>query len=123
MWRNGYACLPRSTRVRNICSYRRAALTAWTWQRPILIAREALNRRAMGGRLYLHRVKEATRETLKRGGYRDEIGGENIFTSRQEAIANIFERLGHDICSPLRQTDFYGMQCPTPTGDCARAWV
>ncbi len=71
-----------------------------------LIAREARNRRAMGGRLYLHRVKEATRETLKRGGYRDEIGVENIFLSKQEAIATIFERLDHDICARCNKRIF-----------------
>ena len=64
-----------------------------------LIAREARTRRAMGGRLYLHQVKEATCETLKRGGYRDEIGAENVFASKEEAIATIFARLDRDICA------------------------
>lgn len=64
-----------------------------------LIAREARTRRAMGGRLYLHQVKEAACERLKRGGYRDEIGAENVFASKQEAISVIFERLDRRICA------------------------
>jgi len=64
-----------------------------------LIAREARSRRAMGGRLYLHQVKEVTCETLKRSGYRGEIGAENIFASKEEAIATIFKRLDSDICA------------------------
>lgn len=64
-----------------------------------LIVQEARNRRAMGGRLYLHQVKEVTFETLKRSGYQDEIGAENLFASKEEAIAGIFARLDKDICA------------------------
>ncbi|MGF1614718.1 MAG: SulP family inorganic anion transporter [Gammaproteobacteria bacterium] len=64
-----------------------------------LLAEEAKERRAMGGRLYLHQVKEVTCETLKRGGYREEIGPENVFASKHEAIATIFTRLDKAICA------------------------
>jgi SulP family sulfate permease len=63
-----------------------------------LITREARTRRAIGGRLYLHQVKEVTLETLQRCGCQDEVGIENVFTSKQEAIAAIFERLDRNIC-------------------------
>lgn len=64
-----------------------------------LLAREARERRAMGGRLYLHQIKEATCETLIRGGYHDDIGPEHIFDSKYEAIAAIFQRLDKTICT------------------------
>ena len=35
---------------------------------------------------------------LRRGGYYDEIGEENFFASKSEAIAEVFERLDRDIC-------------------------
>jgi SulP family sulfate permease len=64
-----------------------------------LLVDEARRRRAMGGRLYLHQVKELTCETLKRGGYREEIGAENVFDSKRQAIATIFDRLDRKICT------------------------
>lgn len=63
-----------------------------------LLAREARARRAMGGRLYLHQIKEATCETLRRGGYAEEIGPENIFDSKHVAIKSIFQQLDREIC-------------------------
>ena len=64
-----------------------------------LLAEEARRRRVMGGRLYLHQVKESTCETLKRGGYQEDIGAENVFDSKRQAIATIFERLDREICT------------------------
>lgn len=64
-----------------------------------LLAEEARERRAMGGRLYLHQVKEVTCEILKRGGYQEDIGPENMFKSKHEAIATIFQRLDKGICA------------------------
>nr|MBS0020321.1 sulfate permease [Gammaproteobacteria bacterium] len=64
-----------------------------------LLAEEARERRAMGGRLYLHQVKEITCETLKRGGYQEDIGPENVFKSKHDAIATIFKQLDKTICA------------------------
>ena len=63
-----------------------------------MIAREVRMRRAAGGRVYLHQVKEGPKAILRRGGYTDEIGEENFFDSKAEAIGTVFERLDRNIC-------------------------
>ena len=63
-----------------------------------LLAREARMRRAAGGQVYFHQVKEGPMEILRRGGYLDEIGEENFFLSKAEAIGAVFERLDRGIC-------------------------
>ena len=63
-----------------------------------MLAREARMRRAAGGRVYFHQVKEGPMEILRRGGYLDEIGEENFFLSKAEAIGGVFERLDRGIC-------------------------
>ena len=63
-----------------------------------LLAREARHRRAIGGGFYLHQLKEEARDPLERGGYLDEIGRENIFESKGEAIETIFGRLDRSVC-------------------------
>ena len=35
---------------------------------------------------------------LRRGGYFDEIGKENFFESKAEAIGEVFERLDRNVC-------------------------
>jgi len=62
-----------------------------------MLAREAMLRRRQGGTLYL-RLNESARGILKRGGYLEEIGEENSFDSKYEAIATIFQRLDRNIC-------------------------
>ena len=63
-----------------------------------MLAREARMRRAAGGQVYFHQVKEGPMEILRRGGYLDEIGEENLFLSKAEAIGGVFERLDRSIC-------------------------
>ena len=63
-----------------------------------MLAREARMRRAAGGQIYFHQVKEGPMEILRRGGYLDEIGEENLFLSKAEAIGGVFERLDRSIC-------------------------
>jgi len=63
-----------------------------------LLAEEAKRRRAEGGGLYLIRVKPGVCEPLTRGGYLDEIGKENLFTGKTEAIAWATSRLDPEIC-------------------------
>jgi SulP family sulfate permease len=78
-----------------------------------LLAEEARERQAMGGRLYFHQIKEVTRETLKRGGYQKDIGLENVFDSKHEAIASIFKRLDRSICAKCDKRIF--TECATVT--------
>ena len=63
------------------------------------LAETAQKRRAAGGALYLIRVKDAVREVLERGGYLDEIGRENLFASKTQAIAAIYARLDRHVCT------------------------
>ena len=67
-----------------------------------MLAREVRVRRAAGGQVYFHQVKEGPMEILRRGGYRDEIGEENFFGSKAEAIGEVFERLDRSICLRCR---------------------
>ena len=62
------------------------------------LAREVRLRRAAGGRVYFHQVKEGPMEILRRGGYYDEIGEDNFFLSKAEAIGEVFGRLDRSVC-------------------------
>ena len=63
-----------------------------------MLARELRMRREAGGQVYFHQVKEGPMAILRRGGYHDEIGEENFFASKAEAIGDVFERLDRGIC-------------------------
>ena len=62
------------------------------------LAQEARQLKAEGGALYLVNPKEGVRAPLKRGGYTEEIGEENLFASKKEALAQISRRLDRTIC-------------------------
>ena len=63
------------------------------------LAKEAERRHKMGGGMYLYEVKDTVCGLLHKGGYIKEIGDENIFHSKTEALKTIVnERLDHDIC-------------------------
>ncbi len=64
-----------------------------------LLAAEARRRKAQGGGLYLVKIKEEACNTLRRGGFRDLIGSENIFLTKSDAIQTIFGHLDHAICA------------------------
>jgi SulP family sulfate permease len=63
-----------------------------------LLEQQAKRRRAIGGGLYLIRVKPGVCEPLTRGGYIDAIGKENMFTGKTEAIEWATSRLDPEIC-------------------------
>ena len=63
-----------------------------------MLAREVRMRRAAGGRVYFHQAKEGPMAILRRGGYHDEIGEENFFLSKSEAIGEVFGRLDRSVC-------------------------
>ena len=80
------------------------------------LVEEAKRRRNLGGGLYLYQVKEGACETLKKGGYADEIGRENFFSSKRAALETIpRERLDHQICAHCRARIFLECaQLPAP---------
>ena len=63
-----------------------------------MLAREASLRRQAGGQLYFHQLHDSARELLERGGYLQDVGEENIFYTKGEAISEIFQRLDRGIC-------------------------
>jgi len=62
------------------------------------LADEAARRRALGGGLYLIRLKPGVCEPLNRGGYVDTIGKENLFAGKTETIAAVVDKLDPEIC-------------------------
>lgn len=70
------------------------------------LASEARKRRAMGGGLYLYRLKPGVCGPLTAGGYFEHIGAENTFESKTEAIATIVDRLDPAVCARCRERIF-----------------
>ena len=64
-----------------------------------LLATESRQRKARGGGLYLVKIKEEACNILRRGGFRDLIGGENIFFTKSDAIETVFHKLDPDVCA------------------------
>lgn len=63
-----------------------------------MLAQEARTRRAQGGGIYVHKLKEESRELLERGGYMEEIGRGHLYESKSEIIADVFGKLDRGIC-------------------------
>jgi len=63
-----------------------------------LLAHEAARRRSMGGRLYFYSLRQPVHDTLERGGFIEEIGRENLFAGRHQAISGVFARLDRSVC-------------------------
>jgi SulP family sulfate permease len=63
------------------------------------LVNEARKRRAQGGGLYFIRAKDVVTDLLQRGGYMAELGPENFFHSKTEAIHSVFERMDKRICA------------------------
>ncbi|MFT5173930.1 MAG: SulP family sulfate permease [Gammaproteobacteria bacterium] len=64
-----------------------------------MLARENATRKGIGGGIYLHQLKEDSKALLRRGGFYDEIGDDNFFDHKGEAIAGIFDKLDKNICA------------------------
>ncbi|MBF0190513.1 MAG: SulP family inorganic anion transporter [Magnetococcales bacterium] len=93
------------------------------------LSQEASKRRLAGGSLSLVRLKENPRTLLEKGGFLQEIGREQLFASKHEAIQAIFARMdpaGCALCShqlfkecdtirnekPLRPAQLVAMPAP-----------
>jgi SulP family sulfate permease len=63
-----------------------------------MLVQEAKRRRAVGGGIYLSKVKEEVCSILRRGQFVDQLGGANIFLTKVDAITGIFGRLDRSIC-------------------------
>jgi SulP family sulfate permease len=71
-----------------------------------MLVQQAKYWKAQGGGLYLCGLKMKTEEFLRRGGYLDEIGEDKLFTSKKEAIADIFKALDHQFCQTCEKRIF-----------------
>jgi SulP family sulfate permease len=71
-----------------------------------MLAHEAERRRKMGGGLYLAKLKDDVCSILKRGGFGEKIGKENIFDTKAQAIEAIFKRLAHERCANCEKRIF-----------------
>jgi len=72
-------------------------------------------KRAEGGGLYLIDVKEGVIGPLKKGGYLDEIGAENVFRGKTEALSTIYTKLDKSICATCPHRIF--KECREEFGD------
>ncbi|MEW5943636.1 MAG: SulP family inorganic anion transporter [Pseudomonadota bacterium] len=63
-----------------------------------MLAQEAKRRRKMGGGLYFYRMKDAVREMLAKGNYLKDVGEENIFPAKFNAIGAICRKLDPEVC-------------------------
>jgi SulP family sulfate permease len=75
-----------------------------------LLVNETRERRAMGGDLYMYRLRDSASKVFDRGGYSDEIGETNIFDAKGEAIPAIFDRLDKSICATCESRIFLECQ-------------
>ena len=64
-----------------------------------LLAQEAQNWRKKGGDLFFSGMKKPGRDLMKGGGFWEEIGEQNFFWTKQEAIAKIYPILSKEICA------------------------
>lgn len=74
------------------------------------LAQEAKYRQARGGAIYLYRLKEGVRQFLLRGSYLSQIGEDNLFRSKTEALAEIFDRLDRSVCERCTRRIFHECQ-------------
>jgi SulP family sulfate permease len=75
-----------------------------------LLVNETRERRAMGGDMYMYRLRDSASKVFNRGGYRDEIGDTNIFDAKGDAIPAIFDRLDKSICATCESRIFLECQ-------------
>ncbi|MCC6462319.1 MAG: SulP family inorganic anion transporter [Saprospiraceae bacterium] len=71
------------------------------------LAREAAAWRKKGGGLYIIRLKIIAQDVMESGGFMDEIGRENFFSSKTDAFPAIYQKLNRDICRNCPRRVFF----------------
>lgn len=82
-----------------------------------LLAHEAKRRRRVGGGLYFYRLKDEVVSLLRRGGYLSDIGEENMFPVKQNAIATIYRKLDSAVCRDCKLQIFRECRASLPNGE------
>ncbi len=72
-----------------------------------MLVQEAARLRAMGGGLYFCSNRKAVTESLSKTHVIDDIGPENFFVEKQDAIAAIYARLDANICETCTARVFH----------------
>ena len=71
-----------------------------------VLVEEARQRRAGGGGLYFYSLRKPVEEIFERGGHIAEIGRDNLFRGKREAIGGVFGKLDRSICARCRARIF-----------------
>jgi sulfate permease, SulP family len=71
-------------------------------------------REKKGGGMLIVRLKLVAQEVLSDGGYLDEIGQENLFTSKTDAVAALYAKLDRNVCRACPNRVF--IECETDAG-------
>lgn len=82
------------------------------------LVREARKRRWENGQLYLQGLRQPVEDVLRNGGFMEELGAENVFRTKRDAIAAIFAQLDRAVCARCRARIFE--ECaslPPPRGE------
>ena len=81
-----------------------------------MLVQEAKRRKKLGGALYFCGIKEGFCGMLRRGGYLEEIGKENLYPSKTEAIKQIYPQLDSEICRNCEARIFKECHISLPNG-------
>jgi SulP family sulfate permease len=82
-----------------------------------MLVAESRRRRALGGGLYVYRVKDEVRRLLERGGYLTALGPENLFPVKRRVIAAIYPRFDVETCRQCKHRIFAECQEYLPDGE------
>lgn len=77
------------------------------------LAREAAFWRKKGGGLYFIRLKIIAQDVMESGGFMDEIGRENFFDSKTDALSAIYRKLDREVCRACPHRVF--LECENDT--------
>jgi len=86
-----------------------------------LLAHEAKRRRRLGGGLYFYRLKDEVVGLLQRGGYMNDIGDDNLFPVKRNAIAAIYKKLDIAVCRDCKLQIFRECRASLPNGEARSA--
>ncbi len=81
-----------------------------------MLAGEARRRQRLGGGLYLVGVQPGFCNMLREGGQAEQIGRENIFSNKGEAISSVYPRLDSEICRNCSARIFTECDAALPDG-------
>jgi SulP family sulfate permease len=81
------------------------------------LAHEAKRRQRMGGGLYFYRLKDEVVSLLRRGGYLNDIGNDNMFPVKHNAIAAVYRKLDTAICRDCKLQIFRECRVSLPNGE------